>query len=641
MADFDNADADLYLYDEDDNIVDMSIRTGELESILVTDDGTYRVNAQAFSGATNYILAIGAPDATGPTSAVAADFVPWQAIVRYRDEESGLSLASRGADIGMQTRAGGRGRARLMAMERAAPSVQQRRNSLGKSAASKGDAMTSATLRAQWETLITIKKLQQNPDVLYAHPNYRVQALATPNDDLFPLQWHYPLISLPEAWDTTTGSASVIIAVIDTGVLRTHPDLAGQLVSGYDFVSDEDASGDGDGIDPNPSDPGSAFGGGTGSFHGTHVSGIVAARGDNDIGGAGTAYGSRIMPLRALGVDGSGTSYDVLQAVRYAAGLSNDSPSVPDRSADIINMSLGGGLPTDAEQDLYQQVREMGIVVVAAAGNQASNQASYPAAYDGVVSVSAVDTQRNLAPYSNIGATIDVAAPGGNNGIDLTGDGFPDGVLSTSGDNSGNNLDFVFSFLNGTSMAAPHVAGVFALMKSINPDLSPDDIDALLGSGAITEDLGSVGRDNQFGHGLINAQLAVLAALDSLGNSPADNPRLVASGTTLNFGASTTSLGVTLRNGGTGELTISDIEISDDWLSFTPVAVDAAGLGDYRTGVVREELEAGVYSADITITSTVNTISLRVFASVGGAANTPDVGVIYCPAVRPRHQRDH
>jgi serine protease len=250
--------------------------------------------------------------------------------------------------------------------------------------------------------------------------------------------------------------------------------------------------------------------------------------------------------------------------VRYAAGLANDSGTVPERPAQIINLSLGGAPFSQATQALFDEVRAAGVLVVAAAGNQASAAPVYPAAYNGVISVSAVDAQRRLAPYSSTGPGIDVAAPGGNNSVDLNGDGYPDGVLSTGGTVGNNGINFAYTFANGTSMASPHVAGVLALMKSVNAQLTPADIDAMLAAGELSDDLGAPGRDDQFGHGMINAQRSVLAALQAGGTTPADNPRLVASASALNFGRDTTSLTLILRNGENQRLALALGDLARD-----------------------------------------------------------------------------
>jgi serine protease len=178
-------------------------------------------------------------------------------------------------------------------------------------------------------------------------------------------------------------------------------------------------------------------------------------------------------------------------------------------------------------------------------------------------------------------------------------------------------------------MASPHVAGVVALMKSVNPALTPAGIDSLLAAGALSDDLGTPGRDNLYGHGLINAQRAVLAALEATGSSPADNPRLVASASTLNFGGTSTALTLNLQNGGKGDLELLELSVSQPWLWIDPVTIDAMGLGEYTVTVDRSNLTPGIYSADITAQSSVNNLAVRVLASqVNGELGT-DVGVIY------------
>ena len=631
VGDFETADADLYLLDDQEVIVDHSIETGERESVAAPRDGTYFVNVSAFAGATNYILAIGT--ATTPAQYLHQPYqiVPWQVIVTYRDDR-GVSEAvindevSRAMDLELW--AGSRGRGRLLALRKSGAGTPERLRRLA-GAARKLERIADPDLRARWETLMTVKALRKDPRVRSARPNYRVHTLAVPDDEAFPLQWHLPLVGLPDAWETTTGDSDVVVAVIDTGILARHPDLEGQLVDGFDFVRDPGTALDGDGIDPDPEDPGSSIGGGGDSFHGTHVSGTVAARGNNGRGVAGSAYGARVMPLRAIGAGGAGTSYDVDQAVRFAAGLPNDSDTVPARRADIINLSLGGAPFDQDTQDLLREVRAAGVVVVAAAGNEASSAPFYPAAYEGVIAVSAVDTQRQLAAYSNTGPAVDVAAPGGDGSTDFNGDGFPDGVLSTSGTIGASGVNFGYAFLTGTSMAAPHVAGIVALMKSINPELTPQDIDSLLVAGELSDDLGAPGRDNQYGHGLINAQRAVYAALQSTGSSPADSPRLVASASTLNFGGSSTTLGLSLQNGGKGDLELLSLSISEPWLAVEPLAIDSNGLGEYRVSVDRAALPPGIYAADIMAQSSVNNLSVRVLASREIGEGETDIGVVY------------
>lgn len=628
VADFEQADADLYLYDQRGSIVAFSIETGEVETVVIPADGTYLVNAFAFAGATNYMLAIGTNNTLNVQQQSHFKIIPWQTVVKYRDSDALTDTSNAGNGIarrmGMEQRAGGRGRGRLMALRRNSLTAAQQAKRLG-IAASKRDSIADADLRARWETLLAIKSLRRDPQVEYAEPNYEVRALATPDDEAYPFQWHYPLIALPEAWDTSTGNPDVVVAVVDTGVLSGHPDLAGQLVNGYDFVREPLSALDGDGIDPDPEDPGNALG----AFHGTHVSGTVAARGNNSLGVAGAAYTSRVMPLRALGAGGAGTSYDVDQAVRFAAGLPNDSGTLPQQAASIINLSLGGSPFSQATQALYNEVRAAGVLVVAAAGNEASSLPGYPASYEGVLSVSAVNAQRQITAYSNFGAQIDIAAPGGDNSVDLNGDGYPDGVLSTGGSSTGSELDYAYTFLSGTSMASPHVAAVLALMKSVNPRLTPADIDAMLARGDLSDDLGAVGRDDLYGYGIINAQRAVLAALEAAGSSPADSPRLTSSASTLNFGSTVDTLELALRNDGKGELELTGISVSQPWLRVTAQTVDASGLGTYRVTVDRSDLPTGNYAATITAQSSVNSLSVRALIAVGGIGTSADVGVIY------------
>ena len=624
VADFQEADADLYLYRPDGTLVDFSVETGEVEEIDIVDSGAYVVNVSIFSGASNYTLAIGAPGSSQVRRGDPGDVIPFETIVVYEQDETRARAAEERLRRRWEMRqvGGGSRRTRLMAMRDGLQGTQLVERRLGRQAHRRSQFADSA-LRMRWETLLTAKRLARQPGISRAEPNYRVRPSAEVNDEGFPFQWHYPLINVPGAWDTSTGSAEVVVAVVDTGILGGHPDLRDQLVDGYDFVRDARAAGDGDGIDPNPEETTGGADLAALSFHGTHVAGTIGAMGNNQIGVAGVAYGARVMPLRALTNDG-GTSYDVLQAVRYAAGLPNDSRTLPAQPADIINLSLGGSGFSQISQNLYNEVRAMGIVVVAAAGNEGSRSPSFPAAYDNVISVSAVDAQQRITGYSNRGASIDVSAPGGDGRRDINGDGYPDGVLSTGGVDG----EFAYTFLSGTSMAAPHVAGVFALMKSVNPQLDAQAIERLLRDGRLSIDLGAPGQDELYGFGLIDARLAVEAALAEAGGVSDSPPRLASSSSSLNFGSALNRIEFSLRNSGSGDLGDVRVQTDQPWLSVSAISVDALGVGRYAATVDRSELPGGIYQGTITADSDANSLSLRVLLGVADGSDA-DLGTVY------------
>ncbi len=629
-------DVDLGLYDDTGTLVDSSVNVGEVEQVTVPATGDYYIMALAFSGASNYTLIIGqelaGQQAQGPMSALrlSNDFVPGETVVKYRDALP-TSALSKGrsniaAQLGFERKAGAPGREMLLKLNSAA-----NQRALSKTSAAPAPGPTkfkSEEDRLKWETLVAIKKLQKDPLVEYAEPNFILKPLLAPNDEYFPLQWHYQQINLPAAWDITTGSQDVTVAVIDTGVLLDHPDMQGQLVAGYDFISSTTASGDGNGIDIDPNDMGDSDGSVPSSFHGSHVAGTIAAASNNTRGVAGVAWNVKVMPLRALGI-GGGSGYDINQAIRYAAGLSNDSGQVPENPADIINLSLGGPGFSQVAQNTISAARAAGVTIVAAAGNDGNSELFYPASYDGVISVSAVGPQNTLAPYSNFGSRVDVAAPGGDVRGDINGDGYADGVLSTGGDDSGDTVAFNFNFQNGTSMASPHVAGVIALMKSVNGALTPEQIDALLSDGALTDDLGSGGRDDAFGHGLINAQKAVTAALNASGETPEENPELGVTPASLNF-SNSSDLEIILRNNGGGILEITGITSSEAWLTVVPTdSVDDSGLGTYTASVDTSGLADGLYSATITVTTNTGSSVIPVIVPVGRTGQAADAGFVY------------
>ncbi|MEE4376036.1 MAG: S8 family serine peptidase [Candidatus Competibacteraceae bacterium] len=625
-------DLDLGLFDTAGNLLNAAASQSRLESLTIDQPGDYLLLVEVFQGASTYGLSVGqAGLSTAAGMRLSDAFVPGEIVVRFEPElaTSGLGVAARAQSVGLAARGGDEGRNMLLSLDGVQRAGVFQALGLSLNAATSALRSTDSELQTKLDTLRAVKALNLRADVRAAAPNYLRQALFVPNDELFPAQWHYPLINLPQAWDLTTGTGA-IVAVLDTGVVLAHPDLQGQLIDGYDFISNPLNANDGDGIDPNPDDPGdNANPGGGGSFHGTHVAGTVAAATNNMLGVAGVAFGARVMPLRVLGRIG-GSDFDIEQALRFAAGLSNDSGTVPPRRADVANLSLGNAASSAPFQAAIDEVRAAGLVVVAAAGNESTVEPFFPASYTGVISVSAVDITQTIAPYSNFGPFIDVAAPGGNTAQDINGDGRPDGVLSTLASGGAGMIETGFGILQGTSMAAPHMAGVVALMRSANPNLTPQALDNLLASGRITQDLGPAGRDAQFGHGLINAYQAVVEAINAGDGSPVDPiPILVVNPVALNFGTTLSSLTLTVTNGGGGALTVnSPSENSGGWLGITP-AVDDNGLGSYTVTVNRAGLAEGIYTATVNIASNAGTVQIPIIMQVSNALTVNDVGVLY------------
>jgi len=633
-------DLDLELADRNGRLVDAAISQRRVESLTVKASGDYLVRVTVHSGASNYLLTIGqAQLSSSPGLRLSDEFIPGEVILRFQDSAAARpdGLRAQAQTLGLMTSGQQEIRERNHRFNFSQlQSLGVYRAVAGATSSDPSDEFqpADAVQRDKLETLRQVRALAQNPDVAAAAPNYLRQIQFSPNDPLYRYQWHYPQINLPQAWDLTTG-AGAIVAVIDTGIVLSHPDLQGQWVAGYDFISNPANALDGDGIDRDPSDPGDRSNpDGSSSFHGTHVAGTVAAATNNGIGVAGVAFGAKVMPLRAVGQLG-GSIYDIEQAVRFAAGLPNDSGTVPPRRADVINLSLGSTYFDSEDQAVFDLARAAGVVVVAAAGNSANSTRFYPAAYPGVLAVSAVDINKNLAPYSSFGAWISVAAPGGSTAQDVNGDGKPDGVLSTVATDTGGVLVNDYVIWQGTSMATPHVAGVVALMKALAPQLTPADAANLLAAGALTDDIGVAGRDDQFGYGLINGYKAAIAAINSGGQPVDPTPILAVNPTALNFGISLSSQTLSVLNGGGGNLTVSPPTVDAGWLSATPTQVDAGGLGIYTVSVNRTGLADGVYNANLTFKSSAGTFQVKVIMQVANSSGYSTVGRQYALLLDP------
>ena len=369
-----------------------------------------------------------------------------------------------------------------------------------------------------------LDKLNALPEVVYAEPDHIMQHTTIPNDTLFPEQWHYFApsagsfgINLPPAWELIQGLPddlpSVVVAVIDTGI-TDHIEFADQTVPGFDFIKDELVANDGDGRDPDPSDPGdwitaeeSAEGFFQGcpvrdsSWHGTHVAGIIAAATNNNDGVAGINWTAKILPVRVLGKCG-GYSSDIVDGMRWAAGLSV--PGVPDNEnpAKVLNLSLGGPGPCSVSiQNAITDINAVGATMVAAAGNNSVDASGFqPANCHGVITVAATNKAGHKASYSNFGTIVDISAPGGDSSA---------GILSTVDSGTKGPIGDTYDWYIGTSMAAPHVSGVASLLYALDDSLQSHQVIQILQSSVTPFAAGSSCTTSNYGSGIVNALSAL------------------------------------------------------------------------------------------------------------------------------------
>jgi subtilisin family serine protease len=358
-------------------------------------------------------------------------------------------------------------------------------------------APMASTFRLTFSSATAVEKavdrLEGVDGVEFAEPNRYRETYAIPNDPNFAAQWGLTKINAPAAWDRTTGSPNITVAILDTGIDLDHPELAPLLVQGTDMVD----------LGPNPTPPaGFRF---EGDFqgrdnipqdevgHGTHVAGTVACLSNNGVGVAGVTWSCRLMPVKVLtrivnvnnanDVRGTGSAADIAAGIRWAV----------DNGARVLNLSLGGTTDTQVERDAIAYAVAQGAVVVAAMGNafQQGNPTSFPAAYPDVVAVGAINTADARAPFSQTGPHIDVAAPGV-------------GVLSTVWDNG-------FTNMSGTSMASPHVAGLAALILSCNGNLTAAQVADIIRQTArpLRDNPADPVPNNNYGFGCIDAEAAI------------------------------------------------------------------------------------------------------------------------------------
>jgi subtilisin family serine protease len=377
-------------------------------------------------------------------------------------------------------------------------------------------------------------KLMLSGAVEYAEPDYVVEALLTPNDPSFTSQWWLNTVRAPAAWDLTTGTSSVIVAVCDTGVQSSHPDLAANLLPGYNtylnVANAEDTHG-----------------------HGTMVAGCIGAIGNNGLGVAGMAWKIKILPIRITYADGVGSAYvsDMAEGLTYAA----------DNGAKVINCSFSG-FNSSTIETAAQYCRGKGALVCFAAGNSAVDMTvGYPDTAN-IVVIGATTSSDTLASFSNYGKPIDVVAPGAS-------------ILTTA-------MGGGYATVSGTSFASPITAGLAALLYSVKPTATPAEIEGYITK--TCKDLGAVGEDNTFGAGLIQADAAIKLAI----NAPAPTAPAAPTGLTV----TTAKRVITLKwtDNATNE-TAYYVERAKGTGAFSRVATLAANTTTYKQSV-----SAGTYT---------------------------------------------
>lgn len=380
--------------------------------------------------------------------------------------------------------------------------------------------------RVEAEALM--RQLAADPNVEYVEPDYIMVPALTPNDTHYGVQYGFGSgpggIRADQAWDRSTGSG-VVVAVLDTGV-APHSDLSPNLLPGYDFISDASRARDGGGRDNNPRDEGDwvtanqcggVHGAQNSRWHGTHVAGTVAAVTNNNKGVAGTAFNARVVPVRVLGACG-GTTSDIADAIIWASGGSVSGVPANPNPAEVINMSLGSSVAAACSatyQNAINSAVSRGSVVVTAAGNSGTTANHMPGNCNNVINVAATTSTGARASYSNYGSRVHIAAPG-------------DRIASTSNAGTTTPTTENYVYNSGTSMAAPHVAGVVALVQSAaSTPRTPAQILQILQSTARALPGACAGG---CGAGIVDALAAVNAVSGGGGGTPGPNPTVLQNG---------------------------------------------------------------------------------------------------------------
>lgn len=625
----DNSDADLYLYDEQLNLINASFNSNASESLTVPSDGNYYIEMAHYSGdRAKYSLNFSAGHVSNSDHALTLNggLIPGELMVAGISLPTLQQLGLAGQLIKGSLKNGGLLKTHFPALllngilngYHAAEEYRQRRSLIRDNAQ-----------RARYDSIILARVLQQALGGI-VEPNIRLGISSVDSNDSYAYQqWSLEQIGIENAWQSTEGSSTTHVAVIDTGFLLQHRDLQAAFTTGWNYVDDNN----------NPAATTALS-----LQHGTHVAGIIAAQRNNGLDIAGIAPKVKIIPIKVMKPDClCGSLYDALQGILWAAGEDNSAGTKSANPAKVINLSID--LPTSHSNFLSNTINTAaaaGSVVVWAAGNNSSRinvDEGHSLKTPGLLVTAASGRYGKIAHYSNYGNIIDVIAPGGDTRTDngslrirsLS------GHVSTTGEQIHNS-----SNMQGTSQAAPHVSGSLALAASVWPNFSAEAVEAMLESGSLTEDTGIHGPDSYHGHGRIDADKSVRAALQAASQPATSNSnqlRLRANPGELNFGGSFQQLTLNIE-ANLADMPALTVSYRSSGLNVTPADTDNNGLGDWQVTLDRDAISDDLYQGVIIFQTGEQKLYVPVTAhSSGYLPRSTGIGKMLVEFLNPLDQR--
>ena len=618
----DGIEVDLLIYDEEGSLTDFSYTsttTSTYKQIVLPDSGTYYAVVRAITGHTKYVLTLGS-NATGISSFSPKNNFKLNRFISYVPFGGDLELENYKNPINdMNTNLETKFISSIDNDQRGLTEYDFDLENEYSSIFNYDYELENLDNPDQVRYLKHWKVLQYYKNK-YPRLNLEFDKKVEPHfirDPNFQYQWGLSQIGLETVLQAIgQETKDVAVAVLDTGAPTfgsTALMTSAFIREGYDFVND----------DNDPTDSTAAS-----DSHGTHVGTTIAALNDGlNING----YGIHVLPMRVLG-PGGGYDSDIIQGMLYAAGLPNRSGSVYTGNipVKVINMSLGsiGGVCGSSWQGVINDIYDLNITMVGSSGNSGQEYPGaygYPSSCNKVISVAALDYLRERSYYSTFNDQVDIAGPGGDTSVDRNGDGYRDGILAF-----GSNEDL--AFFQGTSMAAPNVSGAIGILYSLVPNLTSFQVEGLLADGHLTDDIGPLGKDDEFGYGALNIQKAVTRIISDEG---LDFTYGTISPGIYNMGVEINSFDLQVNKVGDGELFVDQITTDiPSAVEINPKSVDAEGFGTYTISVDRSSIPDGLYTSKITVPfSNENASSMEISFQVGSDRQNIAIPEIYIALV--------